>query len=308
MKKLFTFLLLLAGISASAQPQFLSPGAEWWYAFKGGFLISEGWHHIYIEKDTVVANYNCKKLIDDTYIRYGSNDTLPFSLNSRSMFIRQQGDSVFIYYAPVWMLRWRTDPQVGDTYTMQVYTWSTTELCDIKVDSIRELDINGQLVKKIYQHGALSAGPNIIFGGGQVAIYSHIGPEYGTFDYIRCWGSLDCNDSYICRFKNDSIPLYQFNNYNCDLISATHDFDWSRNLKVSPNPCGDYLTFDFGPSANLSGATIALIDQSGRQIQNTTIESDYPVRIETAKLVPGIYFYFISHKNGRQVGKFCKIN
>lgn len=305
MRQSVLLLLLLSALTAFAQPQFVSPGAEWWYSFSGGFIQAEGWHHIYYEKDTVVAGFDCKKLLDDVYTRYGTNDTLPFEKATYAKFVRQQGDSVFLFSDPVWLLRWRTNPSVGATYTVQQKSWSTDYLVDIKVDSIKPVTINGQSVNKIYQSGKIRVG-TFILGGGNVLIYSHIGPEYGTFDYITCWNSFDCFPAYLCRFKNNVIPLYEFNSSNCDVISSTQYPDFAGNLIVSPNPCTDYINFDFQRLTFLNDVNISIVDQSGRVLQTVSPPAGQITSVSTSGLPAGIYYYFISHSKGQFAGRFLK--
>lgn len=305
MRQSILLFLLLSSFTALAQPQFVSPGAEWWYSFSGGFIQAEGWHHIYYEKDTVVAGLSCKKLTEDVYTRYGTNDTLPFEKTTNAKFVRQQGDSVYLYSDPVWLLRWRTNPAVGATYTMQQKSWSTDYLVDIKVDSINPVNINGQAVNKIYQSGKIRVG-TFILGGGNVVIYSHIGPEYGTFDYVTCWNSFDCFPAYLCRFKNDVIPLYLFSNFYCDVLSDTQQPDYSGNMVVSPNPCTDHISFDFSKLTNLDDLKITIVDQSGHVLQTAGIVAGQSTSVSTNSLPAGIYYYFISHSKGQFAGRFLK--
>jgi hypothetical protein len=309
MKQSIVLLFLLKSLFLLAQPQFVSPGAEWWYAYKGGFISAEGWDHIYYEKDTVVAGFACKKLISENFNRYSSNDTVPFNITYQAKFVRQQGDSVFLYNNPSWMLRWRTNPNVGDTYTMPIESSSNQMVCFIKVDSIKNIDINGQAMKKIYQSGRITFlnNPNIYAGGGNVEIYSHIGPSYSTFDYITCWGAFDCYPSNLCRFKNDITPLYQFNSAHCEVITSTQNPDIGSNLVVSPNPCSDYISFDFGQLAYLNDLSISIVDQTGRLVTSRAINAGEQVTISTSTLPSGIYNYLIRHKTGAFAGRFSKL-
>ncbi len=306
MKSIFTLFLLCTSIHLFAQPQFMTPGAEWWHGFKGGQLNAESWSHTYIEKDTIVANLSCKKLVTKTFVRYG-NQGGPFNLVIFSQFVRQQGDSVFLYNQP-WKFRWRTNPNVGDTYNLPV---GTGEECKITVDSIKEVNINGKTMKKIYQKGKkyLISHPNITSGGGNVVIYSEIGPEYSKFDYLTCWGGFDCFPSYLCQFKNNEIPLYSFNHpyaTGCDLISSAPEQNLNVEIKVHPNPCTDFIRFDFGATSQIKGLRLSLVDQTGHEIKNYALENAQTLQVETSHLPAGVYYYFGTHQEGYFAGKFIK--
>lgn len=305
MKSLFTLFLTCISIQLFAQPQFITPGAEWWHAFIGGQLNAQTWSHTYVEKDTTVNNLSCKKLITEDFVRYGNQG--PFNLVIKPRFIRQSGDSVFLFEQS-WKLLWRTNPNVGDTYTFPEDTYVE---CKITVDSIKEVNINGKILKKIYQKGykSLIGAPNIYAGSGQVVIYSEIGPEHSIFDYTRCWGAYDCFSRYLCQFKNDEIPLYNFNHpyaSGCNLISSAPEQNLNVEIKVQPNPCTDFIQFEFNASTQIKGLRLSLVDQTGHEIKNYTLENTQTLRVETSDLPAGVYYYFGTHEEGYFAGKFIK--
>lgn len=310
LKRTLVYLFLFATATGFAHPQFVQPGAEWWYSFKGGFIYSEGWHHVFFEKDTVVANIACKKLVDETFSRYSSTATTPYIKRVYPIFVRQKGDSVFIYQSPAWVLRWRTNPAPGDSYLVQKDGWNSQNFGRITVDSIRQININGLVVNKIYQHGVFGSGA-VSQGSGNVVIYSHIGPSYGVFDYTTCWGSFDCYDSYLCRYKNNMVPLYHFNSPYCDVISNTHHASPDIEITVSPNPCTDEIVFDLGQTTLLKNSRLSITDQSGKLLRvivgvTASGPDNNRIKVETADWASGLYFYFLTHETGTLAGKFVK--
>lgn len=305
MRQSILLFLLLPSFAVIAQPQFVSPGAEWWYSFSGGFAFTEGWSHIYYEKDTVVSGLACKKLINESFFRDSPNDTVPFQKAFYYKFVRQQGDSVFVFVDPAWLLRWRTNPTVGTTFLTQKESWTTDYKVLVKVDSIKPVNINGQAMNKIYQSGKVMVG-NVVIGGDKVAIYSHIGPEYGSFNYMMCWDAFDCYNDHLCRFKNNAIPLYEFNSFNCDVISSTQSPDFAGNLVGSPNPCTDHISFDFTKLNYTGDLKISIVDKSGRILHTCLASTGQIAIVQTAGLPSGMYYYFIGSDNGQYAGRFLK--
>jgi hypothetical protein len=293
----FSFVALATTI---AQPQVAPQGAEWWYGFKGGFIYQEGWNHFIYEKDTMVAGMACKKLIQNQYSR--SNVSDPYSLFSLSRFIAQKGDSVFVYSDPEWLFRWRTNPPVGSTFEIQKYSWSSAYKFTIKVDSIKTVNLGGQSVKKIWIKGTSNVG----IGGGSVVIYDKIGPEFGDFDYVICWGATDCFPSSLCKYKDNQFPLFEFSSSVCDLITPTKSPIQAGVLPVSPNPCHDILRLDVSQLES-THLTLSVFDQAGKLLK--TLKCPFPTTIEvqTGDLLPGVYQYQLTGNNAVYSGRFVKI-
>jgi len=71
------------------------------------------------------------------------------------------------------------------------------------------------------------------------------------------------------------------------------------SLKIYPNPVNDYLNID-----GIYSGTAEISDLTGRMVLSQTISS--PVKINTEKLVDGIYFIKLSADNKIYNGKFIK--
>ncbi len=71
------------------------------------------------------------------------------------------------------------------------------------------------------------------------------------------------------------------------------------NLKVFPNPAGDYVYISLAVLNEASTMEINVYDQSGRKVQSKEFEnSKSQFRVETSDLSPGIYFLEIVGLNG----------
>jgi hypothetical protein len=302
MKKhqLLTVVCSLFSIITFAQPQFAAPGAQWWYGFKGGFIYSEGWNHTVYESDTIVAGKSCKKLHVTIYSR--SNQADPYTAFSFDKFVYQQGDSVFLYNNPNWMLRWRTNPIVGTTYVIQQVSWSNAYPLTIRVDSIKTVIIGTQTVKKIWQTGTSSQGI-----GDHAVIYDRIGPEYGDFEYTNCWGALDCYPTTLCAYQDNITPHYDFTSSVCNLITNSHSpAVLQQPLLITPNPCSADLHFDLTPLAGQE-SNLSIINMAGKLVKTLKIDQSERYDLNTRELAPGQYVYRFTTKQAVYAGRFVKI-
>lgn len=308
MKPILQLALCLTLGSTLAQPQFLAPGAEWWYTFRGGMIQVEGWNHYYVEKDTVVDNLPCKKLLCNSYSRQISTGG-SFTQNTYASFVRQQGDSVFLYKVSKWMLRWRTNPSAGATYTMPYQYWSDSYQINIKVDSIKPITIGGKPMKRIFQSGkiVLVAQPSIVLGGGRGVIISHIGPEASVnFDYTTCWNSFDCFDNHLCRYRSAEIPLHFFNSSNCDVISHSEEPGLSSSLHLIPNPCTDRIQLVLDGTIPSEIFEVSIVSQSGQLVHTQAVFLQKTLELEIQNLPPGVYYCYVRGEQAHAVERFVK--
>jgi hypothetical protein len=217
MKQIYLIFMLFLGGKLFAQvPDFCPSGAKW-YHVKTDMQSTESYFQYVFNKDTIVNNQLCKKVIKQSV-----NWETPH-------FIFQKDDSIFGLENAKWSLLFRINLNIGEVLKLSRGFQDSVSLL---VDSVHY--VNTPLPTKIFYLSTIGGWDN------KIIIYDRFGLVRGLFgkNFIDVF---DQGSFGLC-YEDDNQPLYQFTNSAC--VASTEDENDVNKIKLSPNPAYDVLNID----------------------------------------------------------------
>ena len=236
MNRFFTFVItLLCSTNVFAQVE-LVDGIEWEYlAFNA--LSGEVYENKnQIDGDTIINNVNCKKLKREAFNcnqRYYSEEYV--YVEDNKLYYYHFEDSLF-------QLLYDFNPNVGDT--IKIRNWGYFENADshfyLKVDSIKQVNLNGEILNEIYTEYGSHDGTEIVFYNFYFKYIEGIG-SLGNFFYFTDTGWCDGRHvtELFCYHHPDYGSLI-FNPEKCSVMVETNEVDEKLSVEVFPNPTTNY--------------------------------------------------------------------
>ncbi len=267
---LLAFALLLLASSSFGQTEFAPSGATWSYSYQTFWTSFNGFLVLRYEKDTLIGNFQCKKLQGDIL-----DSTQAKVDDYYDLFIRQSGDSIFTVFGTDSYFLFKNSYQVNEIATFDLL-WNDP----LTVSAIETLNFGGQTTKKFTLDS-----DGWLFD--QTAIYEHFGPERG---FIQSWWGVEVDgESFrLLCYKDDNFPLAEVGDGPCFGFTATEENSPATvGLSVFPNPAADEITFDFHGNEAWS-MNLVVWDFTGK----TVMESPYLLgkTLDISFLPSGIYF------------------
>jgi hypothetical protein len=282
MKKLLLLFFILFQFNISiSQVTFCPTGAEWHYLFSEGFspwsLVNE---KISRYKDSTIGNATYKMLYHSHAYSFNGDVQGFFT------FIKQKGYTVFFKNSTTannWEILYNFSCSVGNSWTNSITNYSTISTFTTIVDSIKQMNINGQNLKVFI---VTMQSPDHSYHKSK--IIEGIGNTHFLFDFEAIpyhtdgpW-SLD-----ILCYKDNSLGLKQFTNLDCnfsDIVSIDEN-KFSSNFKLFPNPCTTRFSIS-NPQNNFT--SLKIYDAMGKQVHNQKFTADENV-IDVGALSKGLY-------------------
>ncbi len=292
MKNLYPTCLLLMLFSVltniGLSQSYLDIGAKWTYSMAKYNSSYKAINQIEIIGDTTV-NGKQAKIIKRLFFTCDDRPQIDIILeedNKLFHFDHETGQFglIFDYNA-----------QQNDTLTIPIWKslYTTTEVIKIVVDSIFDLQVNGQSIKayNVTYYGNGLIYPDIIL--------EHIGSmtnlvllEEGGF----CHGFY--NRGLRC-FEHPTLGTFKFVETDCDFIendgTAVDDEDLNAKILLSPNPVTDHL--------QISGLSYPILEYTIYNVAGQILlKGIHENEINTTQLLPGIYHIIMSTKK-ETIGK-----
>ena len=235
MKKILFVLFLSISTIANSQV-WISKDAVWHYDWSA--IGSGGFIKIEYEKDTLINNKMCNKLVPITYV-FGSNQYYQTYLVSKdtlqSQFTYANGDTVFYFVNGKFFTLYNFGAKPGDSWNIGIDSMFDCSKSFVKVDSIGTIVINAATYRWI----SLSTNPNSSVGlNGKIverfgAIDDYLFPTYrscmiGTVVDFPFY-SFDC-------FQDDNFSLYNVINMDCEYLLSVANSKSKEDIEIYPTP------------------------------------------------------------------------
>ncbi|MBX3042459.1 MAG: T9SS type A sorting domain-containing protein [Candidatus Kapabacteria bacterium] len=140
----------------------------------------------------------------------------------------------------------------------------------------------------------------------EISIFSPYNQVYESIPLVESTGVMNARGIDIDKEDGNywvstfTGSIYKIASGN-ELSSISHEFQ--NNIKVFPNPTGEFLKINFESSNNILNQNITIYNLHGIEIQNITNINSSNLKIDVSKYSQGVYFI----KIGNAVRKFVKI-
>ncbi len=279
--------------------------------------LNAEWHYQkYCSSPPWISNcgYFTAKIVRDTIVlgtpsKIMENRDLGSHVPNGNIIIYELGNRVYFYEGGQFKLLYDFTLNSGDTMTFSVpYNWisydftcgdvpDTSEFSKVIIDSIKVLNISGQMLKSLYTSPILSLDTSLYYSWNLGQVIERIGSLNGMFGYstTQCLGGFPGN----FRCYSDSMISYKTIPENCDFVTAIIENLAFLEPIIAPNPFNGF--FDVYASKigrleifNLNG--VKIISQN-LLIGNNIVKTPYD-------LPKGFYLYQIYYsdelvKNGK---------
>jgi len=324
MKKVLLIIVLILNFQISfsqSNNSWLDSNSNWhysiWYVSSN---YSTGYNHYYYAQDTVINGRVFQEVKCEQQLRTTNNGS--YILGDRVMlpskYFYTSNDTVYVLTTSnTLQFVWNNNPNVGDIWDFGLqFDASSNNYIHAysKVDSIKSVTINGQILKDIYSQPCKDSigTPFLIndiglFSNHISCINSKFGPKYGfniinTFILFPIVDDSNIPDNLLC-FQSSTFPFYQVGNTDCTNGILTGELQMNKNGKVFsfPNPASTKIFFKgLRPEHQ-----IKIFNQLG-VVQSFYSNNSFPLDI--SELIQGLYFYAIYDKHNNLItnGKFIK--
>lgn len=294
MKLFFTLLTLIACIAAQSQTGFAPVGAVWHYTEVSAFNPPR-FLKIEVEKDTVVQGQPCRKLV--------KNRTIACAWAQNLVEFLYEADSAVYFFDfnyQAFHLLYDFKAQAGDSWKIPWQVHCELPWCDepatdtlvVVVDSVTQVQINGQWLKRQYVHGfpALDIVPDAYFEG---TITEKTGFDrylflnfYIDLIPIVCEGyiplGLRCyEDAELGLYMTGLFPIEDA----CEFVVSTNIPPQPSLIHLFPNPVSDRFTITSNHDAEM---TYELHSPIGQILKSDVFRQSR--QVDVSNLPAGIYF------------------
>lgn len=285
-------------ISQGGIPQ----GTEWQYFMTSFFPGDSDFSRLYVEGDTLIKDTMCVIL---------KREQINCNLRYYDEYIYTEDDKWFYYHYEdsSFYLLYDFGLDIGDTMSLRTWEYyeNVGEYIYYRVDSIENVDYNGNFLKKYYcNYGLLNNSDSIVFDSYHVfSIIENIGHDENMF-YV--WDTGLCDGRHVKRLNCYLNPVTgsYINDDSAEcmggLLNVEDGVDSPSSI-VFPNP--------FNSSINIFSdsdlSSIVIRDLRGKEVSIFYSNYTRELIISTADLENGIYFIEIIHKSGaREIKKMIK--
>lgn len=311
MRKVLLPYLILMFFSVNAQ-QWCNTGAKWTYNFYS--MASFGYQTLEYEKDTIVLNQPCKKLvgqlIQPIYIGPGVHPLRIDTSNIKPIYTYSNNDSVFCLVNSFFRLIYLFNVQKGDT--IYSYNFNLPENSRTGCDSIVQqvIDSTGTFILnndtlKMYVTRPINYSSSLFY-----PYYVIIAEKLGAIDnyfspYFTCYTD---GDAYTLRCYSDSaFSTYQTSSETaCNYIYTSITNEDINNVSVHPNPTQTTLNVTVNQDSKIQFASI--LDLVRKQwIRMDDLRDSNNLTFDVRDLPAGVYFIKLTLRTGNiLLTKFVK--
>lgn len=278
------------------KPEFAPIGAEWYYNYDPDITLDDGYQKISVLKDTIIDNHNCR-LLQIRNIGYSYFYQKNYNYKAGNIILYESGDTVHYYKNGQFYILYDFSAKSGDTFYSISYLPNCTQAFKVRVDSITNIEINDQLLKKFHITLNDSLQANYI---EKIGYNDYLLPQFGLGCEILTGphypGPLRC-------YYDNEIGVYSTNIVSaCDYITISDEIempdDW---IRVFPNPAASFVTIS--NPANIPIKRIELTDFSGRVVQTWKAQEMVENTLNIQHIPPGIYLLKAVTETGIKTGK-----
>ncbi|WP_167609420.1 T9SS type A sorting domain-containing protein [Maribellus sediminis] len=293
MKKLILLLITLIPLLSFSQ-NWADYNSVWHYS-QINFATPPDLSYIKFEAigDTVINGDTVKIILEEDLSR---TDTI-----SSKIFMKSDSGKVYLFIPEIssYQLIYDFVANTGDT--IEVYCRQTPISMDstitIRVDSVSNIDVNGNNLKVQYVSQIYSEGDEYYMEG---EIIENIGWTGFMFP-LHAWADPPYGGPLRC-FQNDKTGLLKLTEIDCDYLTSNTIIEKQNQIKIYPNPAKNNILFNFG---NRQIERIQIMDCNGRVSGNFVVQLLQEFNLSVEKYKPGFYFYKTTDNSGLiQTGKF----
>lgn len=300
MKTFFTLLFLIVCITAQSQTGFAPVGATWYYSLGAGFS-PPNCLKIVVEKDTVVQGQPCRKLV--------RNRTIGCAWAQNLVEFVFEADSAVYFFDfnfQAFHLLYDFKLQAGDSWKTPWQVHCESPWCDepvtdtlvVIVDSVSQVQINGQWLKRQHVHGfpVLGTEPDAYFEG---IITEKLGFDrylflslYADLIPLICEGGLPFG---LQAFENTDLGFYETDIWVpsefCDYLVDTRTPSQPAAIHLFPNPVSDKLTIEGSDDGEI---VYELRSITGKILKQGVFRQSR--QVDVSNLPAGVYFLHFSRE------------
>ena len=277
-------------------PEFAPIGAEWYYNYDPDITLDDGYQKISVLKDTIIDNHNCR-LLQIRNIGYSYFYQKNYNYKAGNIILYESGDTVHYYKNGQFYILYDFSAKSGDTFYSISYLPNCTQAFKVRVDSISNIEINDQLLKKFHITLNDSLQANYI---EKIGYNDYLLPQFGLGCEILTGphypGPLRC-------YYDNEIGVYSTNIVSaCDYITISDKIEMlNEGIRVFPNPANDFITIS-NPS-KIYIKTIELTYFTGRVVQTWKAQETVENTLNIQHIPPGIYLLKATTETGIKTGK-----
>ncbi len=278
------------------KPEFAPIGAEWYYNYDPDVTLDDGYQKISVLRDTIIDNHNCR-LLQIRNIGYSYFYQKTYNYKAGNIILYESGDTVRYYKNGQFYILYDFSAEAGNTFYSISYLPNCTQAFKVRVDSITNIEINDQLLKKFHVTLNDSLQANFI---EKIGYNNYLLPQFGLGCEILTGphypGPLRC-------YYDNEIGVYSTNIVSaCDYITSSDEIKMlNQGIRVFPNPANGFVTIS-NPS-NIPIKTIELTDFSGRVVQTWIAQELVENTLNIQHIPPGIYLLKATTELGIKTGK-----
>jgi len=237
--------------------------------------------------DTIISNRTCIQ-VEERYVKIENSEIVSLFLNNHILcnenkeidYYNEEDSTFYVLY----------DFNLNEGDTSKSYCPFTEEYTYTKIDSIKEEEINGQMLKVQYHDNLfeISTPCELTWRVVEnIGSENYLFPRYGGIDPPQ-GGDL------ICYLGSGNF-VYPEGSQNCEIILSQKEVK-TEELLIYPNPVNRILNLEME-----SFEFCILYDSSGKQI-STHKEK----QINMEKLIDGLYYLKIVTENNINLKKIVK--
>jgi hypothetical protein len=293
MKHLFTLLsFYLLSTHFGAAQNWALPSSRWAYAwsFCGGPVpcSTQGYYNLRVEKDTVVATFNCRKIIG-----YGS-----------PLYTYDSGDTAYLYQGSAFHPLFYFSAHTGDTlllYNDTSIRHASYQPTDIyaHVDSVVLETYQNLSLKRFYIHTIDDPAHGVY--SKQIDYRERVGLNHSSdspFYPVLVDATVDV-DQYVCDYADSTVTNYWLSiSSDCDRHVGLIEPSSQASFTLSPNPANDYIEIN----TELRDYKVQISDMTGRKYDCAIKENTIDIRM----LADGVYMLLLSADGVSVTKRFVK--
>lgn len=296
-KILFVFMMAFVVMTKGQTQGFAPVGATWYYETQGLFKV--GYVKMEVEKDTIVDNQVCIKLLREEHkfnLEFGVLQEVPL----QPLFLSQKGDSVMIYRNEGFHLLFDLGAKIGDSWMVV----GQEDICEDNYGTVSVIDKGVEMVKGTPLRFVTIVDDNDSYWGYGNTMYGQPSPAVKVMERVGPIGSYflpeqkcafdDAEGGPLRCYIDDELgELHLSTLYperECDYINETHQsvdgYHYDNLLSVFPNPCSGQLHLVFSKAGNYG---IVLYDQTGKALLRHQSIGKTESVIDISELPMGVY-------------------
>jgi len=308
-------LFLSAGDGWAQTHEFAPVGAEWYYGF--GDFFTYGYQHVMVEKDTVVDDVDCVKLVKWNYVYNQLTQTLNDYKQGLNEYVACVDNKVYLYGEQGFQLWFDFDAEVGDSWPLPSHYYELTSggnAGSVVVEAKGTMWVNGLELKYIdiidregseYGYGWYHLGGGVPY---TVRVCERIGP-LGCYLFPVSHVNEDENEGGALRcYQDETIGHVSYYSNNCDYINTEYqdveELPEDDAVVICPNPASTWAVVDYKLPADKTEAVVEIYNSLGAKVMSVELVGSQGQRVLDFRHLPGgVYTYNLRSGEFVKTGK-----